>query len=284
MTGPVDRFTEPLVRVLGPRSAGALAKLGLETTGTCWATTRAGTGTRASSPTSAVWCSASTSRSWRAWSRRPSGPCARAAARCSRPRSPTASTASPDLLRQGTGALRTHESRSSRVARAVHRRGQRVSGARQLTHPDYLIIGVDADDEESALVEARRPIPLYPASAAIPSWRIQKAVRQVLDPLTEDEVPDPLPGAVREARGFGSRHAALKDVHEPFDTRQWQHGRDRLRYEEAFVLQAALRSGVRGRAPRKRLRGRCSHRASPAPRGLRRVAAVHAHRRAVGDR
>ncbi|PVU84251.1 ATP-dependent DNA helicase RecG [Cellulomonas sp. WB94] len=113
-------------------------------------------------------------------------------------------------------------------------------GQRQLTHPDYQLIGVDADDEAAALVEASRPIPLYPASAAVPTWRIQRCVRTVLDPLTDDDLPDPIPVEVRSARGLVGLREALTDVHEPFTDEQWRRGRDRLRYEEAFVLQAEL--------------------------------------------
>jgi ATP-dependent DNA helicase RecG len=113
-------------------------------------------------------------------------------------------------------------------------------GQRQLTHPDYQLIGVDADDEAAAFVEAARPIPLYPASAAVPTWRIQRCVRTVLDPLTDDDLPDPIPARVRDARGLVGLRQALLDVHEPFSDEQWRRGRDRLRYEEAFVLQAEL--------------------------------------------
>ena len=113
-------------------------------------------------------------------------------------------------------------------------------GQRQLTHPDYQLIGVDADDEAAALVEASRPIPLYPASAAVPTWRIQRCVRTVLDPLTDDDLPDPIPAEVRSARGLVGLREALTDVHEPFTDEQWRRGRDRLRFEEAFVLQAEL--------------------------------------------
>ncbi|CAN5284722.1 ATP-dependent DNA helicase RecG [soil metagenome] len=113
-------------------------------------------------------------------------------------------------------------------------------GQRQLTHPDYQLIGVDAEDEAAALVEASRPIPLYPASAAVPTWRIQRCVRTVLDPLTDADLPDPIPAEVRSARGLVGLREALTDVHEPFTDEQWRRGRDRLRYEEAFVLQAEL--------------------------------------------
>ncbi|WP_265522151.1 ATP-dependent DNA helicase RecG [Oerskovia flava] len=113
-------------------------------------------------------------------------------------------------------------------------------GTRQLTHPDYKLIGVDVDDEDSAIVEASRPIPIYPASASTPSWKIQSSVRTVLDPLQPAEVPDPVPAEVRTERRLPGRLEALRDVHEPFDERQWRRGQHRLRYEEAFVLQSAL--------------------------------------------
>ncbi len=242
VTGPVDRFAEPLAKVLGPRSAGALAKLGLATTGDLLGhyprrygdpgrLTDLGGLVLGEHVTIMARVVQATVRAMRS----------RGGAMMQAEVTDGVHRLSLTFFAKGTGALRTHESRLQPGRTGLFTGVvSAYRGTRQLTHPDYLIIGVDADDEESALIEARRPIPLYPASAAIPSWRIQKAVRQVLDPLTEDEVPDPLPPAVREARGFGSRHAALKDVHEPFDTRQWQHGRDRLRYEEAFVLQAAL--------------------------------------------
>ncbi|GMA34397.1 hypothetical protein GCM10025876_06010 [Demequina litorisediminis] len=108
------------------------------------------------------------------------------------------------------------------------------------THPDYLIVGVDAADEDEAIIEASRPIPIYPASASVPTWRIGRSVRTVLDPLTEADVPDPLPAEVRETRGFPTLLEALRLVHTPDDEAAWRRGRDRLRYEEAFVLQTAL--------------------------------------------
>lgn len=117
---------------------------------------------------------------------------------------------------------------------------RRYRGTAQLTHPDYQIIGLDVDDEAAALEEASRPIPIYPAASALPSWRIQTAVRTVLDPLTEDELADPIPEEVRRRRGLVPALAALRAVHTPHDDAEWQRGRARLVFEEAFVLQAAL--------------------------------------------
>ncbi len=113
-------------------------------------------------------------------------------------------------------------------------------GRRQLTHPDYLIVGLDAGTEEEALAEAARPIPIYPAAASAPTWKIARAVRTVLDPLTEEDVPDPIPQELLGKRGHGSLLTAFRDVHMPEDDEAWARGRARLRYEEALVLQTAL--------------------------------------------
>ncbi|MDO8145449.1 MULTISPECIES: ATP-dependent DNA helicase RecG [unclassified Isoptericola] len=139
------------------------------------------------------------------------------------------------------GALRPHEDKL-RPGRSGLFTGvvSEYRGTRQLTHPDYVLVGVDADDDESALSEASRPIPIYPATAAVPTWRIQRAVRTVLDPLTEDDVPDPVPDEVRTRLALPTRLDALRAVHVPEAAQDWQAGRRRLRFEEAFVLQAAL--------------------------------------------
>jgi len=148
------------------------------------------------------------------------------------------------------GALRAHEDRL-RPGRTGLFTGtvREYRGRRQLTHPDYLVVGVDAGSEEEALLEASRPVPLYPATAGVPTWRISRAVRTVLDPLTEADVPDPVPPEVLARRGHGGLLEALRDVHVPADDDAWARGRARLRYEEALVLQVALarrRAAARG--------------------------------------
>jgi ATP-dependent DNA helicase RecG len=139
------------------------------------------------------------------------------------------------------GRLRHHENklRAGRVGLFTGSVG-RYRGTAQLVHPDYTIVGVDADDEAAAMIEASRPIPIYPASAQIPSWRIAPAVRTVLDPLTPADVADPIPADVLARRRLQDLHTALKKVHEPFKEADWRDAQERLRYEEAFVLQAAL--------------------------------------------
>lgn len=139
------------------------------------------------------------------------------------------------------GALRVHETRlqPGRVGFFTGTVGE-YRGRLQLAHPDYQLIGTDVDDEEAALVEVGRPIPIYPASAQMPTWRLQRAVRAVLDPLQPDDLPDPLPAEVRARLRLPGLLEALRLVHEPFTEEDAHRGRRRLRFEEAFVLQAAL--------------------------------------------
>ena len=152
-----------------------------------------------------------------------------------------AQTLSLTFFAKHSSRLRPHEAKlqPGRVGLFTGTVG-RYRGNAQLVHPDYKILGVDVDDEVEALDEASRPIPIYPASGAIPSWRIATAVRTVLDPLRPEEVPDPLPEEVRARRGLLDLHTALVKVHQPRSVDDWRRARDRLRYEEAFVLQAAL--------------------------------------------
>ncbi|RPF20461.1 ATP-dependent DNA helicase RecG [Myceligenerans xiligouense] len=114
-------------------------------------------------------------------------------------------------------------------------------GERQLTHPAFMMMGEDdLESDEDMLAEAARPIPIYPAVANVPSWKIAKAVRTVLDTLTDADVPDPVPLEVRARAGLPERLAALRKVHRPDSMADVRAGQHRLRFEEAFVLQAAL--------------------------------------------
>ncbi|GAB4083506.1 ATP-dependent DNA helicase RecG [Myceligenerans cantabricum] len=114
-------------------------------------------------------------------------------------------------------------------------------GERQLTHPAFMMMGEeDLDSDEDMLAAAARPIPIYPAVANVPSWKIAKAVRTVLDTLTDDDVPDPVPMEVRARVGLPGRLDALRRVHRPESMAEVRAAQHCLRFEEAFVLQAAL--------------------------------------------
>ena len=124
-------------------------------------------------------------------------------------------------------------------------------GTRQLAHPRHVMIpdsglhlvdeSADADSERDREAEAAFSdllIPIYPATAGLPSWRIQQTIRIALDSL--GDVDDPLPPAVRMEKGFLGLSDALRGIHRPADKDAIEAARRRLRFEEAFDLQVVL--------------------------------------------
>ena len=67
-------------------------------------------------------------------------------------------------------------------------------------------------------------------------------------PFEPADLDDPVPDAVRTARGLVPFGEALRLVHRPASDADWKRGQDALRFQEAFVLQAGL---LRQRAERR---------------------------------
>ncbi|MEV3993353.1 ATP-dependent DNA helicase RecG [Streptomyces sp. NPDC049837] len=107
----------------------------------------------------------------------------------------------------------------------------------QLAHPAYELLR--GEDGESAVDSwAGALIPIYPATTKLESWKIAKAVDAVL-PSAADAV-DPLPPALREGRGLTGLPDALRKIHRPRTKADIADARERLKWDEAFVLQVAL--------------------------------------------
>ena len=113
-------------------------------------------------------------------------------------------------------------------------------GTLQLAHPDYELFDATDDRADSAAAKAwaELPIPIYPATSTVASWQVQKSIAVVLDTLPPIE--DPVPDAVRSARALIPFRRALELVHRPTTDADWATARESLRFQEAFVLQAAL--------------------------------------------
>ena len=109
------------------------------------------------------------------------------------------------------------------------------NGRRQLTNPQTQLLDDDADVEESMLTGL---IPVYPATAALPSWKVARAVRMALDMVDIDA--DPLPDELRERHKLVPLRDALRLVHMPESWDDEKRARERLKWDEAFVLQVAL--------------------------------------------
>ncbi|WP_435600058.1 ATP-dependent DNA helicase RecG [Streptomyces sp. C10-9-1] len=107
----------------------------------------------------------------------------------------------------------------------------------QLAHPAYELLGAEgAADAVDAF--AARLIPIYPACRQMESWKISKAVDAVLDRAAD--APDPLPRTLREGRGMATLPDALRRIHRPRTRADVERARERLKWDEAFVLQVAL--------------------------------------------
>jgi ATP-dependent DNA helicase RecG len=115
-------------------------------------------------------------------------------------------------------------------------------GSLGLTNPDYQLLDEDPFSEGGRDPEklAAMPIPIYPATAKLPSWKIQKAVSTLLETADLDSLPDPIPAVIAAREEFLPIAEAYRLIHEPESAADWQQARRRFRYQEALVLQSAL--------------------------------------------
>ena len=109
------------------------------------------------------------------------------------------------------------------------------SGKLQLTHPDYELF--EDADVQKAKAWAELPIPIYPASGTIPSWKIQKAVAQVMESV---EITELIPTELLERDGLLPLNQAIRFVHLPARDSEFEAARKSLKYHEALLLQLGL--------------------------------------------
>ncbi len=117
----------------------------------------------------------------------------------------------------------------------------RFGGSLGLTNPDFQLLDEDpfaqgTDPEKLAAM----PMPVYPATAKLTSWSIQKVIATLLETVDLDTLPDPVPAEVSAREKFLPMAAAYRLIHAPESPADWQKARDRFRYQEALVLQSAL--------------------------------------------
>jgi ATP-dependent DNA helicase RecG len=112
------------------------------------------------------------------------------------------------------------------------------NGKRQLAHPDYQLIP-DGSDVDSAVSEfAGKYLPVYPASAKLPSWKITQCMNLAIGAL--GELQDFLPDEIRTRHGYPTLRDALVTLHKPEDLDASELARARLTFDEAFLLQLLL--------------------------------------------
>ena len=111
-----------------------------------------------------------------------------------------------------------------------------------LTNPDFLILDDDpfVQGDADAGKLAAMPIPVYPATAKLPSWKIQKVIATLLETTDLGSIADPVPQPVAMREGFLPVADAYRLIHAPETAADWKRARERFRFQEALVLQSAL--------------------------------------------
>lgn len=109
---------------------------------------------------------------------------------------------------------------------------------KQLAHPDYEMIPDGSDVDSAVEGFAGKYLPVYPASAKMPSWKISQCAQLAIGSL--EEIEDFLPSSIREKHKYPSLHQALVQLHQPADLDHAELSRERLTFDEAFLLQSLL--------------------------------------------
>ncbi|MGI5203379.1 ATP-dependent DNA helicase RecG [Spirillospora sp. CA-108201] len=122
---------------------------------------------------------------------------------------------------------------AGKISTYVPRSGRAV---RQLAHPQYKVVQEKA--EEAAQEWADEIIPIYPSTKSLPIEAISTSVDTVLDQL--DLPDDPMPGALLGRRRLIGLREAYEGIHRPRTWDELGRAKARLKWDEAFVVQAAL--------------------------------------------
>ena len=109
---------------------------------------------------------------------------------------------------------------------------------KQLAHPDYELIPDGSDVDSAVEGFAGKFLPVYPASSKLPSWKISQCAQLAIGAL--DEIEDFLPEFIRKEHNYPTLHQALVQLHQPADLDQAETARERLTFDEAFLLQSLL--------------------------------------------
>lgn len=110
-------------------------------------------------------------------------------------------------------------------------------GRLQMVNPAYDIVE-DVDEVGRRTVHTGRIIPLHPASQKLSSAMLRRLIARALEQF--GDLPDFLPLRLRVRYGMPHRRAALREIHFPTSSSRLKTARERLAYEELFLIQVAL--------------------------------------------
>ena len=112
------------------------------------------------------------------------------------------------------------------------------NGRRQLSHPDYELLNEEENLDEAVSSFAGKFIPIYPAIAKLPSWKIARCVEIVLDTL--DPIDEFLPPEIVTKEKLLTLEESLRHIHLPKSMDLVQRSLHRLKFDEAFLLQLLM--------------------------------------------
>ncbi|HWC34793.1 MAG TPA: ATP-dependent DNA helicase RecG [Mycobacteriales bacterium] len=104
-------------------------------------------------------------------------------------------------------------------------------GKLQLKQPDIAL------DANGLVEDAGKLLPVYPATKNLQSWALRRVISHALQVV---DLVETLPDSLLDSRGLTGRADALRGIHEPQDLADVARAKERLRYDEAFVLQVVL--------------------------------------------
>jgi ATP-dependent DNA helicase RecG len=104
----------------------------------------------------------------------------------------------------------------------------------RMQNPMFEVLEGDLED----LLHVGRLVPVHPLTRGLYARGVRAAVRHALEIV--DQIPDPLPAAVRADAGLMPLADALRQIHFPDDDQALARAREALAFEELFHLQAVL--------------------------------------------
>ena len=88
-------------------------------------------------------------------------------------------------------------------------------------------------------IKTRRIVPVYPLTKGLQAYKMREIMQQAVGEWA-NKVPDPLPADLRQRRNLLSLPVALQQIHFPDSQQALRRARERLTYDELFLLQLGI--------------------------------------------
>ena len=112
------------------------------------------------------------------------------------------------------------------------------NGIKQLVHPEYEKL---QDLQHENLEEyVNKPIPIYPATNGMPSWKIKSCIQTLLEITDPQAFKTPIPETTLETEKIYTYHEALQKLHNPNTDEQVQKALHSLKYHESYMINLIL--------------------------------------------